>query len=345
MFNKVVISETNLISNVKQVKKNNPNSLICAMVKANAYGVGQKQVVQILNEYVDYFGVACFFEAKNIKRLTNKKILIVGALEKGVIDKCFSYTCHCLEDVEYLIKKDIKLNIHLKVNTGMNRFGFKNIKDFNLALQKIKHSKLNLEGVFTHFATSDGYVEVQYNKFKKFLYVLKKQNLKAIIHADNSVVEETRNHNLNMVRIGFNLYNLNNEKYSSVVEIKSKIVQINYVQKNELVGYNKNFIADRRLKVAIIPIGYADGFDLRYIGFNLIINSKPCKVLNICMDCFMLDVSSLKIKKGDSVYILNKQNSLKRYSLYSKLSEYQVMTNFSKIRAVKLVSPSNCENK
>ena len=342
MINKMYIYKYNLINNIKQVKLNNPNSLVCAMVKANAYGVGQPEVVKILNDYVDYFGVACFFEAKKIKNLTNKKILIVGALEKSKLDKTFSYTCNCIDDVKYLIKKQEKYNIHLKVNSGMNRFGFKSIKEFEESVKLIKNSKLNLEGVFTHFATDDSYVNVQFKRFQRFLSVLNKYKIKPIIHADNSIVQEIKNHNLDMVRVGFNLYNINNNKYLPAVEIVSKIVQINSVKKGELVGYDYRYVAKSKTKVAVVPVGYADGFDLKYIGIKLHIGKYLCEVLNVCMDCFIINITNTNIKKGDNVYILNKQNSLKLYSNFSKIIEYQVMTNFSNIRAKRLISATKC---
>ena len=337
MFNKFIIYKDNLINNVKQVKLNNPNSKICAMVKADAYGVGDKQVVSILNDYIDCYGVACFFEACKIKRYTNKKILIVGALEHGKLDSKFSYTCHSLKDIDYLIKQNRRFNIHIKINTGMNRFGFNSIKQFKIALNKILNSKLKLEGVFTHFATGDNFVKTQYNKFNKYILVLNKYPFKPIIHADNSIVQKTQNHNLDMVRVGFNLYNLNDYKYHSVVEIKSKVVQINRVKSGELVGYNYKFVANRSMEVAVVPFGYADGLDIRSVGLKLNVKNRLCKILNICMDCFMLDVTNLNIKKGETVYILNKLNSLKLFADYLNISEYQVMINFSKARADKLV--------
>ena len=126
MFNSIIINKDNLINNIKQVKVNNPNSKICAMVKANAYGVGQTEVVQILDDYVDYFGVACFFEAVNVAKKANNKILIVGPLEKDVIDERFSYSCHSLADVEYLISNNKKVNIHINGYFVMARRHFVN---------------------------------------------------------------------------------------------------------------------------------------------------------------------------------------------------------------------------
>ena len=345
MFNKFIINKDNLINNIKQVAKQNPNSKICAMVKANAYGVGVNQVVKIIDDYVDFYGVACFFEAKNLSKLTKNKILIVGALEKEKINSQFSYTCSSLEDVLFLKYLNKKINVHLKVNSGMNRFGFGSINDFSMALKEIKFSKLNLEGVYTHFATDDDFVNVQMENFNKFLSIVKEKNFNPLIHADNSAVSLKHNHNLDMVRIGFNLFNSNKSGFKSVVEIKSKIVAINKVKKGELVGYNYKCVANKDTKIAIIPIGYADGFSTKLIGFNLIVGNVGCKVLNVCMDCFMLDITDLSIKKGTEVPILNLTNSLENYSKYLGVSEYEVLTNFSCIRANRLISSSNRENK
>lgn len=338
MFNEILLDKDNLINNIKQVKQRNPNSLVCTMVKANAYGLGMKEVAQIATDYVDFFGVVCFFEAQELSCFTNKKILIVGPLERGEINERFSYSCSSIEDVEFLSLQNKPINIHLKINTGMNRYGFNSLKDFKKVLQKLKKSKLNFEGLFTHFATSDDeYVDVQMKKLKKFIKLTKKMEFNPIIHADNSAVNKVKNHNLDMVRIGFDLFNQNDGEFKRVAEIKTQVVQINIVKKGELVGYNRKFMAKKKMKVAVFPVGYADGFDLRTIGMKLNFKGKECEVLNVCMDCFMLDVTDLDVKKGDELYLLNNSNSLKRYSTYIRLSEYQVMTNFSKMRAVRKI--------
>ena len=333
MFNKMLINKVNLINNLKQVKIKNQNSKICAMVKANAYGVGDRIVVSILNDYVDFFGVACFFEAQKLKTLAKKPILICGAVEKEEIDIGFSYSCGSLEDVKTFVSANLPIKIHLKVNTGMNRYGFKNFSSFKKALKIINSSKLIIEGVFTHFATTDMFQECQMKKFEKFINLCKLYQENVIVHADNSFVNEKFNHNLEMVRIGFNLFNRNENNFLPVAKIKSKIVEIQDVKKGELVGYNYRFVANKKMKVGIIPIGYADGFDLKYVGINLVLNNKRCKVLNICMDCFMVDITDCSVKKGDEFFILDEINSLKIYADYSNASEYEVMTKFSFLRA------------
>lgn len=337
MFNKILIHKDNLINNIKQVKFENPNSKICAMVKANAYGVGLKQVVQVLNDYVDFFGVACFFEAKQVKKISDKKILIVGPIEKENLDEGFSYTCGSIDDVKYLISLKKPINVHLKINTGMNRYGFKEVKEFKKALNLIAHSQLTIEGMFTHFATTDEFVNIQFKIFNNFTKICNQYGFYPIVHTDNSLANEKFNHHMNMVRVGFNLYNRDQGWFLPVAEIKSEVVQTYDIKKRELVGYNYRFVAQKNTKIAIIPIGYADGFDLKYINMNININGKICKIINICMDCFMLDITNTNIKKGDEIYILNKFNSLKMYADYLCTSEYEIMTKFSHLRGKRII--------
>ena len=293
MFNKIIIHKNNLINNLKQVKQENPNSKICAMVKANAYGVGAEQVVQLLEEYVDFWGVACFFEAEKIKKLTNKQILIVGVLEKEFVDERFSYSCGSLEDIEYLINLSKPIRVHLKINSGMNRYGFKDLKQLKKGLDLILQSKLIIEGIYTHFATTDEYVEKQMKKFKKFIKLVNKFNFHPIIHADNSFVNEKFNHCLDMVRVGFSLYARSDGWFLPVHEIKTSIVEVQNIKNGELVGYDYRFVAKKDMKIAIVPVGYADGFDLKCVGMKLCVNNKYFKVLNVCMDCFMLDITNI----------------------------------------------------
>ena len=338
MFNKVIIYKSNIINNIKQVKKENPKSKICAMVKANAYGVGDIEVVKILNDYADFFGVACFFEAERIKNITNKPILILGAIEKNFVNEEFSYSCGDVDDLKFLISLAKPVKIHLKINSGMNRYGFKDIKEFKKALILISQSKLKVEGIFTHFATTDEFVETQMKKFGNFVKLCFKFGFHPIVHADNSFVNEKYNHGLDMVRVGFSLYNRSDGWFLPAVEIKSRVVQVQDVKKDEIIGYNYKCVANKNMKVAIIPIGYADGFDMKFIGINLTIYGHKCKVLNISMDCFMLDITETELKKGDEIFILNKSNSLKVYAEYAETSIYEIMTKFANVRAERILN-------
>ncbi len=333
MINEILIDKIKLLNNIKQVRLENPNSLLCAMVKANAYGVGMKEVVKIIDAFVDYYGVACFFEAKKLKCFTKKKILILGCPHNIKNDPQLSFSCNSLDDVKFLIRRNEEINVHIKINTGMNRYGFHSLKEFRQALKLIKNSKLHFEGLYTHFATADDYVKSQVYRFLPFVFLAKKMGFDPLIHADNSAVNLTHNHHLDMIRIGFNLYNKSGEGFCPVVRIKSKIEQINFVKRGELVGYDYHFVAPKDMLVAVVPFGYADGFDMSFIGMEIYIKDMKCKILNICMDCFLLDVSDVKTKKGDDIYILNNINSLKMYADYINTSEYEIMTKFSYSRA------------
>lgn len=337
MFNQFIVHKNNLINNIKQVRFENPNSKVCAMVKANAYGVGDEIVIKTLEDYVDFWGVACFFEAQKIKPLTKNKILIVGALEKEYIDEDFVYSCGNIDELKFLIDLKKQIRIHFKVNTGMNRFGFKSLREFKKAMNMICHSCLILEGLYTHFATTDEFVLEQMVEFKKYIKVCNSFGVFPIVHADNSFVNEKFNHKLDMVRIGFSLFNRDEGWFLPTCEIKSTIVETYSISKGEQVGYEKRFVAPKKMKIAIIPIGYADGFDFKYIGMELNVAGQKLKVLNICMDCFMLDITNSKLKKGDEIYILNKFNPLQLYANYCGGSAYEVMTKFSHIRADRIL--------
>lgn len=338
MFNEFIINKNNLINNIKQVKKNNPHSKLCAMVKANAYGVGLKEVTEISENLVDCFGVACFFEAVQLRELTNKEILIVGAVDYENISTDFSHTCSSLDDIIFFVKQDKEFKIHLKINSGMNRFGFGSLREFKTALRIIKNSKLKLEGVFTHFATADEFVDKQYDIFNKFVKIVKTFGFKPIIHTDNSTVNICKNHNLDMVRIGFDLFNQNGDGFNQVAQIRTQVVQVHNVKKGQHVGYARRFVAQKNTRVAIFPMGYADGFDLRFVGVELFFKGVKCKVLNVCMDCFMLDVGKLDVKKGDELFVLNNVNSLSRYAEFIGVNPYQIMTSFGAVRADKIIN-------
>ena len=131
---------------------------------------------------------------------------------------------------------------------------------------------------------------------------------------------------------------------SCVRGIKGEPVEINQLErfinnwaKEHNITYTPDIKAKQNMKVAIIPFGYADGFDLKFIGIEIVVDNIKCKVLNICMDCFMLDVSNLKVKKGDEIYLLNKFNSLNNYAEYLETSSYEIMTKFSNARAERVV--------
>lgn len=334
MFNQIIININNIIKNIELAKKK--PQLTCVMMKANAYGVGASIVAREISPSVDYFGVANIEEARELKLLTDKKILIVGPLcEYGDLD--FEYTCSSLDDINKLKSTNQKYKIHLKVNTGMNRYGFSSLEEFYNALKEIKNSQLKLVGVYTHFATTDSFVNEQMKKFLRFKKLSKKKFKGLIFHADNSTVANKFNHKLDMVRLGHSIYL--NSKYPSL-EIQSQIVETREIKVGQLVGYSKRFIAKRDMKIAILPIGYADGFSLKLIGFKIKIGKHYCRVLNVCMDCCMIDITDTRLKKLDYVGIVDSHNPISKYAKYLKTIDYEVLTSLSHVRGERTLSPS-----
>ncbi len=333
MFNKILIDFSALLDNLSVIRARVKDKMICAMVKANAYGVGLKQVVKILDGKVDFFGVSNIAEARQVRRISPcAKVLIVTPACQPNLPLDFSYTCGSKEDVELLATTGKPYKIHLKINTGMNRYGIKSLNEFKSILSLLKGSNLVLEGIFTHFATTDEYVDDQLKVFKKYLGKLKRWRKDVIIHADNSRVSELKNHDFDMVRVGFDLYNNPHPPLLAVAEICTQIVSTTAVKCGELVGYDRRYVAKQNMRIGVVPLGYADGMDMSYVGLHLNVEGKRCQILNICMDCFMLNITDTGLKKGSRIFLLNAENPLSLYADYANTSTYEVMTKFSHAR-------------
>ena len=363
---KKIISKKNLLNNIKWVKElTAKQTLICAMVKANAYGHGLEQVVQAVKEDVDFFGVANLDEALGVRLLAPlSKVLIVGKTDDFImaIENDISFSIFSLQEMQNLIQKmnnyaGLKIpKIHIKINCGMNRFGVSSISEFQKVYKLALANNIIVEGVFTHFSTAGVDEEIfvkQKLKFKNFIKEIPNNQL-PIIHIGGSGVLLKNNKktiyklpeidlDFNMVRVGILLYGYSPSKkidgLKKVMKIESKIVQIISVKKGEYVGYGKNFRAKKDMQVAIVPIGYADGLLRAYSKGSLKIIKKigesrkiyNSKIIgNICMDLTMIDVSEVEnVEVGDRVIVLD--NAEKMANELSTIS-YEILTNFSKLR-------------
>lgn len=352
-----IISKNNLINNalyIKQKLKN--NCKLCAMVKADGYGHKIEFVCEALKNTVDFFGVANAFEAEKIRKCKIKNPIIIVSIPCVVdvewcanndVSVCVASLEELLEILKHKFKKPLK--IHLKLNTGLNRIGFRNKSDIIDALQIINSNKnLILEGVFTHFATKshdEKFINKQAKKFKILSdFVKRNSNNKCIImHCCNSyaALHKSKYH-FDMVRCGFALYGYQDvvdENLKPVSEIKSKLVFVGKVNKNETIGYDRTFKCEKNSKIAVVPMGYADGFDRRLSNnFEVLVNGKKAKVVgNVCMDVFMVDVSNIpNVKVGDVVTILGKDGdseiTLSDYAKALNTSEYEIMLKFRYLR-------------
>ena len=346
------LNENVLKKNIEFLKnKIGKKTEIIAVLKANAYGFGDIILAKkIIKQGIKNIAVADFEEGIRLRRNgINHSIMVMypglNNLEP-IIENNLEPTIYSLEMLNMLIfqAKKYKKNIffHLKIDTGMCRYGF--LKDeLQKAVIKIKKQKnIKIKSVFSHFSSS------QINSHKKFsmsqIEKFKVQKFffedlfsyKIKFHISNSYgALNFPNANFDMVRIGFGLYyGFNNNKTNCIGELKSSIAQIKLIKKGEAIGYNRSFVAKNNMKIGIIPMGYADGLRRSWGNQKLsfVLKKKNLPILgDISMDSCVVDLTNLKnIKIGDEVMLFGKYRNI--FSLCSNLNiiPYEITAGLSK---------------
>lgn len=342
MFNKIFINKTNLLFNLSYLRRIKPNAKICAMVKANAYGHGMKEVVECLKEQDVTFGVSSQEEGLALRKLTKKSIIIFGAIDKyeEVINSDIEFALLSFEQLKSVYEIYQKLNkkpkMHLCLNTGMNRYGIKTKSEFLKIIRFLKKQKIPLVGLYTHFSsltTDSNYTEIQKEKFFKFCKLLPK-NSKTIKHVGGGRTI-FNNIDADMYRVGIEIYGYGDENLKPVMKVTSLLVDIVKARKNEHIGYLCGFTATKDMKVGAVPMGYADGLPRKLSNVFSVTkdNEKFYNVGNICMDCFMLDTKK-KLKIGDEICLMD---NAKELANILGTSEYEVLTNFGHARCERIV--------
>lgn len=306
---------------------------IMAIVKSDAYCLGANAICNKLVKFgINYVGVATLSEAISIrKHFKNINILILGYnpiyLMEEAIDYNITSTIYNLQMAKELnnfaLMKNKVAKIHIAIDTGMRRIGFIPSKSsLNEIIEISKLSNIEIEGIFTHFSSSDEddkFTLKQFSTFKNFLNLLKNNDLffKYTHISNSSAILKYGSFGFNMVRAGIITYgyidnindNANNYNLNPIVEIKSEISEIKYVNANESVGYARAFIAKKNMKIATIPIGYSDGF-LRMLSgkIDVLVCGKKCRQIGkICMDQMMIDITSINANIGDEVVLIGRQ--------------------------------------
>ncbi len=359
---KIVINSLQLLKNFRGIKRVvGINTKICAMVKANAYGHGVEEIVNDLYGKIDYFGVSNINEALFIRKIKhNAKILIAGKTYafKECIENDISFTiddlAHFDSLLDYLenvynnnicnenLEKKKGINIHIKIDTGMNRLGVKTLEDFEKIYKLSEENNINVEGVSTHFATGDcdgEFFKMQQECFQRFIDAIPKRQM-PIIHVGGSaaLIQQKKYKEkfaYDMIRVGLSLYGYGAKMFSKeikpVLSLQSKIIKIFNVKDKEFVGYSKGFKAKKDMKIAIIPLGYGDGIPRNLSSnFSVKINGQKCQSIGkICMDMFFVDVSNIECKIDDKIVVMdNAQEWAKKLSTIS----YEVLTNLTLVR-------------
>ena len=337
MFSNIFLNKTNILHNVK-VLKEKVNAKLCVMVKANAYGHGDREIVKMLGDEVDFFGVSNQSEAEHIRNITKAGVIVFGRCDdySKCIREDISFIAFSLKFVKEIIKISKKLSkkpkMHLCINSGMNRYGVRDKKEIFKIINLLEKNNIELEGFYTHFSslTSDkDYTERQKEIFYDYSSLIPK-DWKTIKHVGGggTIFSDIK---AAMYRVGLEVYGYGTERGSPVLSIESQIVDKQNVKKGEHVGYLCGFTSERDMTVATIPLGYGDGLPRKLSNkIKVRINGKEVKnVGNVCMDAFMIEVSDIKCKIGDKVQILENASY---FAPIIESTEYEVLTNLSKFR-------------
>lgn len=330
-----VINYSNLLHNVAFLRQKSGCRKFCAVVKANAYGHGIENVVPLLKGKVDYFAVAYFKEALEVKKLDNDaKIIVLSPEVEPKIESGIELAVASRNDVLALEKQRKKVFVHLKINTGMNRFGA-NLEEIRRVLEQIRECKfVILRGVFTHFHSAENkqLLEKQKKEFEKILSQISLPK-NVIVHCANTSAS-LAGVGGDMCRCGIGLYGFGHKNLKPVLEIKSKLVAIQNVKDGDFVGYSSGFIANKKMKVGVVKIGYADGFLREYNFGKVLVGGRLCRIIgNVCMDCLFCDLSKVKNSKiGDDVFVIWSGNSVSKISKKTKKIPYEILCTFSSLR-------------
>ncbi|MGL4912307.1 MAG: alanine racemase [Romboutsia sp.] len=340
------INLENIKYNVDNVKKAlNENTMLCCVVKADAYGHGAIEVSKFLEkENVDFFSVARLEEGLElVKNGIKTPILCMGYIDscriQQAIDNDIRMTVYSLEmatQINELAKiSNKKVSIHIKLDTGMSRIGF--IVNEN-AIEDIKKiftlENLIVEGIYTHFAKSDEEnKEATYEQIRKYNFVvdsLNEANLNIPIkHVSNSAgILDLRSCDFNMVRLGVSLYgcypsdDVSREiSLKTALELKTKVSNIKTIEKGTSVSYAATYTADKDVKIATFPIGYADGFPRTQKNPKAFINGVLVNIVGrICMDQTMVVIpDDLDVKMEDEVTLIGDIDGIRIGDISSKM--------------------------
>ena len=357
------INKSNLEKNLKIVRSINKN-LIC-VIKDNAYGLGIENILPILLENkCDYFAVAYIEEAVKIQKLLenlklknqNSKIKVMSlnyvkpenvgyAIRNNIELTVFNFS-QLLDYLKILDEffENMTLKIHIKVNSGMNRLGFDEneilelveiIKKYNL--NNKSKNRLEIISIFSHISDAENQAETekQVEKYEKILKIFSQNNVRckySHLQASPLLFKYGKKYNYDFARIGMALYGM--EPLSTdvglldVITVKSKIINIRNVKKNDKVSYGSKGIVKHDSKIGIVAIGYAHGLQKQIENSGeayILVNGQKAKIIGeICMDMIFVDLTNIEnVKMNDEVVIIGSQENVEN-GIVEKITLRQV---------------------
>lgn len=321
------ISKSNFKYNIEQIKKYVPDKEIMPVIKANGYGTYINRCLDLISEF-NYVAVACVCEGIELRKIGfTGNIFVLNQPYIEDIDNIIRYNLIVgVSDINFvraLSRFDKKVKVHIELETGMGRTGVLE-RFLDIFISEIdKLDNIIVEGIYTHFSSADcdyDYTNEQIEIFNRGVEKIKNK-INTIKYVHCSASNGLLNFNVdtcNMVRAGIIMYGypasdttLEKIDLRPIATLKSKISYLKEVDEGISISYGRRFVTDKKMRIATIGIGYADGIrrSLSNKGY-VVINGSKCKILgSVCMDSFMVDVTNLdNVSVGDIVYIWDNKN-------------------------------------
>lgn len=368
----ITIDEKSLQNNVAFLKKKmGAKVTISAVVKANAYGHGIEQIVPLFEKHgINHFSVFSYREAIRVYNCLSEcqTIMIMGWISdenmKDIIEKEIEFFVFNIERLQLAIhcskSLNIKAKIHLEAETGMNRSGL-DTNELNTAISIINENKeyIDVAGFCTHLAGAESIsnhprIQKQIKKYQKMLSILAANNIspkyKHVANSAASIIYPKAR--MDMVRIGIMLYGFwssievfihyihnkvhNNDPLQRILSWESQIMAIKSVSCGEFVSYGISYLAQSNIKTALIPAGYASGYNRSLSNKGIVlIHGQRCSIIGVVnMNMIIADITNVpQAKIGDKVVIIGKQSALEiKVSAFSDISNqlnYEVLAHLS----------------
>jgi len=334
-----------------------PGVKLMAMVKAFSYGSGSFEIANILQFHrVDYLTVAYADEGVELRKAGITLPLMVMNPDEQSFDSMLKY---CLEPEIFSFRtlemleaslgrrthQDAPMPVHLKLDTGMHRLGF-DASEIDELIRRIKsNSMLQVCSVFSHLATSD---MPEFDDFTRQQIDLFRQMSDRLIQAfdypilrhilNSSGISRFPEAGFDMVRLGIGLYGIGSteqeqSQLQNVSTLRSSISQIKLVNAGESVSYGRHWIAEKETRIAVVPIGYADGLSRRLSNGrgHLLVNNCLAPIIgSVCMDMCMIDLTGIDAKEGDDVIVFGKELPLTRLAQELETIPYEILTGVSR---------------
>ena len=316
------ISKSNFKHNIREIKKFVGNKEVMPIIKANGYGTHVNKCLDLIKDF-KIVGVACVSEAIDLRKLGYKgEIFVLNQPYLEDIENIVKYNVTVgvcdINFIRGLARTEKEVKVHIELETGMNRTGVQSKYLESFINDIVKYPTVIVEGIYTHFSSADideEYTNRQIDIFNDGVEFIK-DRVDTIKYVHSSASNGFLNFDVevcNMVRAGIVIYGyassnntLGKIDIRPIAKLKSKINYIKVIESDESVSYGRRYISDKRVTVATVGIGYADGVRrcLSNKG-NVVIDGVKCPIIgSVCMDSFMVDVSDVKnVSVGDDVYI------------------------------------------